>query len=34
VDAPLKTGLTLDFMYWASAGSTVQVIFDVTGFFG
>jgi hypothetical protein len=33
VTVPLAAGGNLDFMYWASAGSTVQVIFDVTGYF-
>jgi hypothetical protein len=35
VDAPLAANGYLDFMYWSSKTSdTVQVIFDVTGFFG
>jgi hypothetical protein len=35
VDAPLQSGLTLDFMYWTGKPSdSVQLIFDVTGYFG
>jgi hypothetical protein len=34
VDTPLATGGYLDFMYWSSSSAdTVQVIFDVTGYF-
>ena len=35
VTVPLAAGGNLDFMYWvSSAGPTVNVIFDVTGYFG
>jgi hypothetical protein len=30
---PLAAGGNLDFMYWAGAGATIGVIFDVTGYF-
>ena len=35
VTVPLAAGGKLDFMYWTSrTGPTVQIVFDVTGYFG